>query len=230
MTRLRECADRGCVLAGSVHSGVGWIQRHVRSEGLALEPFAAELPQQRVSAPDVPVEFQHIQAGCVPSLVRTGLLGGTREQAEFIAFGIGENHPRGVGTLPHIRAPCAQVKEPFELIACRLAVGAKVEMQSVLDCLVLWHWHHVDRGPGAIHRGDAYHAVVFFDDPPAEDGAPEVSDHTRLNSVDRDARYATGHAAILPALDADRGCDARPGDGRQTAAERASQRHANRNP
>ena len=147
--------------------------------------------------------------GRVPSLLRTGLLDGTREQAKFIAFGIGENHPCGVGCLPHIYAPCAQVKKPFELIDCRHPVGTKVKMQTVLESLVLWHWHHVDRGPRSIRRGDADHAVVFFDHLPAEDPAPEVGDHTWLDGVDRDGRYATGHAAILRESGADRGYDAR---------------------
>ena len=109
---------------------------------------------------------------------------------------------------PHLRA----VRPGQEAVrAHRLSASRRHEGQDAdgSESLVLWHWHHVDRGPRSIRRGDADHAVVFFDHLPAEDPAPEVGDHTWLDGVDRDGRYATGHAAILRESGADRGYDAR---------------------
>jgi hypothetical protein len=65
------------------------------------------------------------------------LLDSSGEQAELVSLRIGEDHPGGVGSLPHVHLPRAQGQEPVELLARGRAVGAEVEVQSVLCRLAL---------------------------------------------------------------------------------------------
>ena len=60
------------------------------------------------------------------------------KDAEFIAFRVGQDHPRRVA-LPDIGPPSTEGKETFDF--CGLIDRTEVKMESVLACLLLRNRH-----------------------------------------------------------------------------------------
>ena len=74
------------------------------------------------------------------------------KDAELIAFGVGEYHPRRV-TLPDIGPPSTEGKETFDF--CGLIDRTEARMESVLACLLLRNRHeqqprHVTTQPAVV--------------------------------------------------------------------------------
>ncbi len=82
---------------------------------------------------------------------------------------------------------------PLQLLIRAAAVGAQVQVQSILDRFAFRYGKHVDRRPGSIGRGDADTVLVNLDHLPPQDGAPEVGYDSWLLRVDGYDCDATGH-------------------------------------
>ncbi len=80
-----------------------------------------------------------------------------REDAELVAFGVGQHHPALVA-LPDIDVPRAQRDHPLHLGP--LIFGPEVEVDAVLDDLVVWYRHEQPVRPGAGRRMQNHVAVV----------------------------------------------------------------------
>jgi len=84
-------------------------------------------------------------------------------------------------------------KRALQLLIRAAAVGAQVQVQSILDRFAFRHGKHVDRRPDSIGRGDADAVLVNLAHLPSQDGAPEVGYDSWLLRVDGYDCDATGH-------------------------------------
>jgi len=104
--------------------------------------------------------------------------------------------------LPHLNPAGAQTEKSLDLIRRRHAVGAQIEVETILDGFALRNAQHVDRRPRPVGWRDADHLVVFINHRPSENAAPEVGYSSRMHGVDCDSGDSARHSQHHPAADA----------------------------
>lgn len=83
------------------------------------------------------------------------LLHGSAEQAELIAFRVGEDHPGHIRPLADVDPPGAEILEPLELGLEARPISPHVDVESALDLVGLGRSENVELGevPGPATPG-----------------------------------------------------------------------------
>ncbi len=109
------------------------------------------------------------------------LVGTLAQNAELIAFGIGEHDPRNAALI-NVDPRCSKAQKPVDLGG--LVVGPEVEMQSVLGFLDVVAQQEEDPRRSVGGWSNLNKLRPFVDDRPAERFRPPVPETSRVASVD----------------------------------------------
>jgi hypothetical protein len=135
------------------------------------------------------------------SVLRSGalrnILDGAGEQAELIAFGIGEHNPGGDGCLAHVDPLSTQIQKAAKFIALGGSICTKVEMKSVLHGLFLGHASDIDGWPRTVRWPQVRPGGIEIVDLPTKDSTPELGHSAGIDGIDRNGCDPACHALVL---------------------------------
>lgn len=131
-----------------------------------------------------------------------GLRGEWRQDAELVAFGVGQHRPSHIVTLADLRRPSPQTYQTIH--RGRLVRGAQIEMKPVLCRLVIGDLDEQEVGGHvnfhtAVGWFDDRLVIVLVSDPPAQRFGPEASERRAVVRVDDKTLNAYAHGATIAA-------------------------------